>query len=77
MDEEQIVGFASAVHYVHPDKPPELWINEMGVVRQVLEDPQRGVYIRGSLVFDVQRANQWIKQAPGRNRDTPAWGMRP
>jgi ribosomal protein S18 acetylase RimI-like enzyme len=26
-----IVGFASAVHYVHPDKPPELWINEVGV----------------------------------------------
>jgi GNAT superfamily N-acetyltransferase len=26
------VGFASAVHYVHPDKPsPELWINEVGV----------------------------------------------
>lgn len=28
----QIVGFVSAVHYVHPDKPaPELWINEVGV----------------------------------------------
>ncbi|HEX5634532.1 MAG TPA: GNAT family N-acetyltransferase [Gemmatimonadales bacterium] len=26
-----IVGMASAVHYVHPDKPPELWINEVGV----------------------------------------------
>jgi len=26
-----IVGFASAVHYIHPDKPPELWINEVGV----------------------------------------------
>ena len=26
-----IVGFASAVHYVHPDKTPELWINEVGV----------------------------------------------
>ena len=25
-----IVGFISAVHYVHPDKPkPELWINEV------------------------------------------------
>jgi aminoglycoside 6'-N-acetyltransferase I len=22
---------ASAVHYVHPDKPPELWVNEVGV----------------------------------------------
>lgn len=26
-----VVGFASAVHYVHPDKGPELWINEVGV----------------------------------------------
>jgi ribosomal protein S18 acetylase RimI-like enzyme len=27
-----VVGFVSAVHYVHPDKPrPELWINEVGV----------------------------------------------
>ena len=24
-------GFASAVHYVHPDKDAELWINEVGV----------------------------------------------
>jgi GNAT superfamily N-acetyltransferase len=27
----RIVGFASAVHYVHPDKPPALWVNEVGV----------------------------------------------
>lgn len=27
----QIIGFASAVHYIHPDKPRELWINEVGV----------------------------------------------
>jgi ribosomal protein S18 acetylase RimI-like enzyme len=26
-----VVGFVSAVHYVHPDKPSELWINEVGV----------------------------------------------
>lgn len=26
-----VVGFASAVHYVHPDKPAEMWINEVGV----------------------------------------------
>lgn len=30
-DGEVVVGMASAVHYVHPDKPPELWINEVGV----------------------------------------------
>jgi aminoglycoside 6'-N-acetyltransferase I len=31
IDEELVVGMASAVHYVHPDKAPELWINEVGV----------------------------------------------
>lgn len=29
--EERIVGMASALHYVHPDKPPQLFINEVGV----------------------------------------------
>ena len=31
LDGDVVVGMASAVHYVHPDKPPELWINEVGV----------------------------------------------
>ena len=32
LDEDAVVGFVSAVHYVHPDKPaPELWVNELGV----------------------------------------------
>ena len=31
VEAQGVVGFASAVHYVHPDKPPELWINEVGV----------------------------------------------
>jgi aminoglycoside 6'-N-acetyltransferase I len=31
LDGEQLVGFASAVHYVHPDKPVELWVNEVAV----------------------------------------------
>jgi ribosomal protein S18 acetylase RimI-like enzyme len=32
IDDDVIVGFVSAVVYVHPDKPaPELWINEVGV----------------------------------------------
>lgn len=29
--EGQVVGMASAVQYFHPDKPPQLWINEIGV----------------------------------------------
>ena len=29
--DDSVIGFASAVHYIHPDKPAELWINEVGV----------------------------------------------
>src|SRR4051812_9280545 len=32
LEDGLVVGFVSAVHYVHPDKPrPELWINEVSV----------------------------------------------
>lgn len=31
VDAGEVVGFASAVCYVHPDKPPQLFINEVGV----------------------------------------------
>ena len=31
IDAGQVIGFASGVHYVHPDKPAEMWINEVGV----------------------------------------------
>ncbi|MEJ6394783.1 GNAT family N-acetyltransferase [Gymnodinialimonas sp. 2305UL16-5] len=27
----QIVGMISGMHYHHPDKPPQMWINELGV----------------------------------------------
>ena len=31
IEDGEIVGFVSAVDYIHPDKPRELWINEVGV----------------------------------------------
>jgi ribosomal protein S18 acetylase RimI-like enzyme len=31
MDNDLVVGFASGVHYIHPDKAPELWINEVAL----------------------------------------------
>ena len=31
IEDGTVVGMASGVHYVHPDKPPELWVNEVGV----------------------------------------------
>ena len=33
IDDNVMIGFASAIHYIHPDKPPELWINEVGVAQ--------------------------------------------
>jgi ribosomal protein S18 acetylase RimI-like enzyme len=29
IDAGLVIGFASGVHYLHPDKRPELWINEI------------------------------------------------
>jgi aminoglycoside 6'-N-acetyltransferase I len=31
IDGDVVVGMASGVHYIHPDKPPQLFINEVGV----------------------------------------------
>jgi GNAT superfamily N-acetyltransferase len=31
IEDEHIIGFASAVDYIHPDKPREMWINEVAV----------------------------------------------
>ncbi len=31
LDGNTVVGMASALHYVHPDKPPELYVSEVGV----------------------------------------------
>jgi GNAT superfamily N-acetyltransferase len=49
-----VVGFASAVHYVNPDKPPELWINEVDVAPT---HQRRGVAkALLAALFDVGRA---------------------
>lgn len=31
IEDGAIIGFVSALDYIHPDKPRELWINEVGV----------------------------------------------
>ena len=31
LDDGLVVGMATAVDYVHPDKAPQLWVNEVGV----------------------------------------------
>ena len=39
----EVVGMASAIDYVHPDKPPELWINEIGVT---FEHRRKGIALQ-------------------------------
>lgn len=31
LEHDVVVGMASGVEYFHPDKPPQMWINELGV----------------------------------------------
>jgi aminoglycoside 6'-N-acetyltransferase I len=31
IDDDVVVGFASGVHFVHPDKPAQMFVNEVGV----------------------------------------------
>jgi ribosomal protein S18 acetylase RimI-like enzyme len=62
VDEGVVVGFASAVRYVHPDKAPELWINEVGVAPS---HQQRGIakaVLRALLDLGRSRGcvNAWV-----------------
>lgn len=41
-----IVGFASAVSYIHPDKPDELWINEVAVVKAYRRKGMAGALLK-------------------------------
>lgn len=54
IDQNIVIGFVSAVHYVHPDKSPELWINEVGVA----ESHRRQGVARHlmHLLFDLARS---------------------
>lgn len=63
----EVVGMASAVHYVHPDKPPELWINEVSV-----SGPYRGQGLGRRLLdalFERGRSlgcrQAWVATEPG------------
>jgi aminoglycoside 6'-N-acetyltransferase I len=54
IDDGVVVGFASAVHYVHPDKPAELWINEVGVAPTHVRRGLAQAVLR--LLFEAGRA---------------------
>lgn len=66
IDAGVVVGFASAVHYVHPDKAPELWVNEVGVApshrRQgVGERLLHALFARGS---ELGCRTGWVLTSP-------------
>ena len=72
VDDGMVVGFVSAVHYIHPDKPaPELWINEVGVAESYR---QRGV---GKALLDLilaegRKAGCWEAWVLTDESNTPA-----
>ncbi len=49
VDGDLVIGMASAVHYIHPDKPPELWINEVGVAAAYQQQGIGGRLLRALL----------------------------
>jgi ribosomal protein S18 acetylase RimI-like enzyme len=54
--DDVVVGFASAVHYVHPDKAPQLWINEVAVAPPYQRRGLAQAMLR--LLFDVGRSHR-------------------
>ena len=67
----EVVGFASAVHYVHPDRAaPELWINEIGVT----PDYRRRGVGKALLhaLLDVARELECAEAWVGTDRDNAA-----
>jgi ribosomal protein S18 acetylase RimI-like enzyme len=71
IEDGRVVGFVSAVHYVHPDKPrPELWINEVGVAET---HRRRGLAKRLlRLLFDVARGLGCSEAWVGTDRENTA-----
>lgn len=62
IDGGTVVGMASGVHYIHPDKPPELWVNEVGVAppyqnRGLGRRLMRALFDRGR---DVGCGKAWV-----------------
>lgn len=68
--EGQVVGMASGVHYVHPDKPPQMFVNEVGVAPSC-EGQGIGQRLLGAL---LQRARElgcteaWTATEPDNTR---------
>jgi ribosomal protein S18 acetylase RimI-like enzyme len=70
IDNSLVVGFASGIHYLHPDKSPELWINEVSVA-----STHRGQGLAKTLLatlLDVGRVHHCASAWVLTYRDNPA-----
>jgi GNAT superfamily N-acetyltransferase len=67
LDAGTVVGFVSAVHYVHPDKPPELWIDEVGVAPSHHRRGIAGRMLDRALAHgtDLGCVQAWVLTSPG------------
>ncbi len=62
IDGNLVVGFASGVHYLHPDKPhPEFWINEVGVAPA----HQAQGWAKRSCTLCCKLRRAWVALKPG------------
>jgi ribosomal protein S18 acetylase RimI-like enzyme len=65
-DSGRVVGMASAVHYVHPDKLPQLFINEVGV-SPVFQDQGIGKQLVAALLArgkELGCTEAWVATEP-------------
>lgn len=70
LDADLVVGMASAVCYVHPDKAPQLWINEVGVAPT---HQNRGVAKRlVAALLDLARSLGCVEAWVATERTNPA-----
>jgi ribosomal protein S18 acetylase RimI-like enzyme len=67
IEADRVVGMATGVHYVHPDKPPELFINEVAVDpshrRRGIARAMLGVLLGHARTLGCRAA--WVLAEPG------------
>jgi ribosomal protein S18 acetylase RimI-like enzyme len=70
IDDGVVVAFASGVHYIHPDKTPELWVNEVGVAATHQRCGLGKAVLRA--LFDVGRSHNCTAAWVLTHRSNPA-----
>ncbi len=81
MTDDLVVGMVSAILYCHPDKPKELWINEIGVGDEYRRQGigKKLMYAMEKYAQDANCAGCWLlteadnTQAKAFYRSLPRW----